>query len=48
MPSPESEQLVSEQVDLLVETYGDKGRQIIADAQAQADGINAYWEASNT
>jgi hypothetical protein len=45
VPSPESEQLVSDQVDLLVETYGDKGRQIIADAQAQADGINAYWEA---
>ncbi len=45
VPSPESEQLVSDQIDLLVETYGDKGRQIIADAQAQADGINAYWEA---
>ena len=26
-------------------TYGAKGRQIIADAQAYADGINAYWKA---
>jgi acyl-homoserine lactone acylase PvdQ len=45
VPSPATEQLVSDQVDLLVETYGDKGRQIIADAQAEADGINAYWAA---
>ena len=26
--------------------YGAKGRQIIRDAQAYADGINAYWEAT--
>ncbi|HET6685255.1 MAG TPA: penicillin acylase family protein [Jiangellaceae bacterium] len=45
VPSAATEQLVSDQVDLLVETYGDKGRQIIADAQAEADGINAYWAA---
>jgi hypothetical protein len=45
VPSPESERLVSDQADLIVETYGDKGRQIIADAQAEADGINAYWAA---
>jgi acyl-homoserine lactone acylase PvdQ len=45
VPSAATEQLVSDQVDLLVETYGDKGRQIIADAQAGADGVNAYWEA---
>jgi acyl-homoserine lactone acylase PvdQ len=45
VPSPATEQLVSDQVDLLVETYGDKGRQIVADAQAEADGINAYWAA---
>ena len=30
--------------DLIVQTYGDKGRQIIADAQAEADGINAYCD----
>ena len=45
VPSQATEQLVSDQVDLLVETYGDKGRQIIADAQAGADGVNAYWQA---
>jgi acyl-homoserine lactone acylase PvdQ len=45
VPSVATEQLVSDQVDLLVETYGDKGRQIVADAQAEADGINAYWAA---
>ena len=45
VPSPATEQLVSDQVDLLVETYGDKGREIVADAQAEADGINAYWAA---
>jgi len=45
VPSAATEQLVSDQADLLVETYGDKGRQIIADAQAEADGINAYWAA---
>lgn len=45
VPSAATEQLVSDQVDLLVEAYGDKGREIIADAQAEADGINAYWAA---
>jgi hypothetical protein len=45
VPSPATEQLVSDEVDLLVETYGDKGREIIADAQAEADGVNAYWAA---
>ncbi len=46
VPSAEAEQLVTDQVDLLVETYGDKGREIVADAQAQADGTNAYWVAN--
>ncbi len=46
VPSAASEALVSEQVELLVDTYGDKGRQIIADAQAEVDGINAYAEAN--
>jgi len=45
VPSAATEQLVSDQVDLIVETYGDEGRQIIADAQASADGVNAYWQA---
>ena len=33
---------------LIVKTYGAKGRQIIADAQAYADGINAYWQGRTT
>jgi len=47
VPSPETEALVTRQRDLLVETYGDKGREILTDAQAYADGINAYWQANN-
>jgi acyl-homoserine lactone acylase PvdQ len=46
VPSPETEALVTQQVDLLVETYGDEGRQIVADAQALADGANAYAESA--
>ena len=45
VPSAAAEQLITDQVDLLVETYGDKGREIVADAQAEADGITAYFEA---
>lgn len=45
-PSAEAEALVSAQADLLVELYGDEGRQVLADAQAYADGINAYWAAN--
>jgi hypothetical protein len=47
VPSPATEALVEAQKDLLVQTYGDKGRQILADAQAYADGVNAYWKANN-
>jgi Penicillin amidase len=46
-PSPEAEALVTQQKQLLVDTYGDKGREILSDAQAYADGINAYWAANN-
>ena len=42
VPSAATEQLVTDQVNLLVELYGDEGRQIIAEAQAYADGYNAY------
>lgn len=45
VPSAQTEQLVTDQQKLLVATYGDKGRQIIADAQAEADGVNAYFTA---
>ncbi len=45
-PSAEAEALVTAQVQLLIDEYGDEGRQIIADAQAYADGINAYQNAN--
>ena len=45
-PSPETEALVTRQVELIKETYGAKGEQIIADAQAYADGVNAYWQST--
>ena len=46
IPSAATEQLVTDQVDLIVEVYGDEGREIVADAQAYADGMNAYEEAN--
>src|SRR5262245_45730822 len=46
-PSPEAEALVTQQKQLLVDTYGAKGQEILSDAQAYADGINAYWAANN-
>lgn len=46
VPSAQAEALVTAQQDLIIQTYGDKGREIIADAQAEADGINAYWAAT--
>jgi acyl-homoserine lactone acylase PvdQ len=46
-PSAATEALVTQQAQLLVDTYGDKGREVLADAQAYADGINAYWTANN-
>jgi acyl-homoserine lactone acylase PvdQ len=48
VPSAQTEALVTQQRQLLVDTYGNKGRQIIADAQAYADGINAYLKATNS
>lgn len=45
-PSPEAEALVAAQVELLKTEYGAEGRQVIADAQAYADGLNAYNEAN--
>jgi hypothetical protein len=46
VPSEECEQLVTDQVDLLVEVYGEEGQEIVDDAQAFADGMNAYSEAN--
>ena len=47
IPSAETEALVTRQRRLLVKTYGDKGRRIVADAQAYVDGANAYARAHN-
>jgi acyl-homoserine lactone acylase PvdQ len=47
-PSAEAEALVTEQVDLLKNRYGAPGRQVIADAQAYADGVNAYLQSVNS
>lgn len=47
VPSAAAEQLVTDQIALLVEEYGDEGQEIIDDAQAYADGVNAYWAAND-
>jgi hypothetical protein len=47
VPSPETEALVTRQRRLLVRTYGERGRQILRDAQAYVDGGNAYAKAHN-
>ena len=47
VPSAYTEGLVTAQQKLLVQTYGAKGQQILDDAQAYADGINAYNTANN-
>jgi len=46
VPSAEAEQLVTDQVALIIDTYGEEGEEIIADAQAYADGVNAYQAAN--
>lgn len=48
VPSAATEQLVTDQVQLLIDTYGDEGQEIVADAQAYADGMNAYWAAQGS
>ena len=45
-PSEATEQLVSDQVQLILDTYGAEGEEIIADLQAYADGLTAFWEAN--
>jgi hypothetical protein len=46
VPSAATEQILTNEAELIVKTYGDKGRQIIADLQATADGITAYNQAN--
>ncbi|MEZ5259780.1 MAG: penicillin acylase family protein, partial [Ilumatobacteraceae bacterium] len=43
VPSAATEQLVTDQVQAIRDAYGDEGEQILADAAAYADGLNAYW-----
>jgi acyl-homoserine lactone acylase PvdQ len=45
-PSEATEQLVTDQIQLIIDTYPDEGEEIIADAQAYADGATAYNEAN--
>jgi acyl-homoserine lactone acylase PvdQ len=47
VPSAQSRALVDQERQLLLTTYGAKGQQIIDDAQAYADGVNAYRAANN-
>src|SRR4051812_1767770 len=42
VPSAATEQLVTDQVQRIVDTYGAKGRDMLAEMQAEADGITAY------
>ena len=46
VPSPQAEALVTKQRKLIVKQFGKKGRQILRDAQAYADGLNAYAKAT--
>ena len=46
VPSAATEQLVTDQIQVILDTYGDEGEEIISDAQAYADGLTAYWEAN--
>jgi acyl-homoserine lactone acylase PvdQ len=45
VPSEAAEDLVREQVQLLRDTYGDEGEEMVAEMQAYADGANAYYAA---
>jgi hypothetical protein len=47
VPSAAAEQLVTDQIQVILDTYGAEGEEIIADAQAYADGLTAYWEAND-
>ncbi len=46
-PSADAEALVTAQKQLLLDTYGPKGQEILNDAQAYADGVNAYLASTN-
>lgn len=47
-PSAATEQLVTDQVELLIEEYGEEGEEILADATAYAEGLTAYWASTGS
>jgi acyl-homoserine lactone acylase PvdQ len=48
VPSAQSEDLVTAQQGKLVQAYGRKGREILSDLSAYADGITAYFKKSGS
>ena len=46
-PSAATEQLVTDQIQVILDEYGEEGEEIISDAQAYADGVTAYYEAND-
>ncbi len=46
VPSAATEQLLTDQIVLIVQTYGDKGWQIIQDLMAEAEGMTAWFDAN--
>ncbi len=48
VPSVATEQLITDQVQLIIDTYGDKGREMIREMQAEADGMTAFFRASGS
>jgi len=47
VPSAATEQLVTDQVQVILDTYGEEGEEIVADIEAYTDGANAYIEAND-
>ena len=45
VPSAATEQLVTDQVDLIKRTYGARGDEMLAEMRAEADGMTAYFQA---
>jgi acyl-homoserine lactone acylase PvdQ len=45
VPSAATEQLVTDQVDLIKRTYGARGVEMVSEMQAEADGMTAYFHA---
>jgi len=45
VPSAATEQLITDQVDLIKKTYGARGQEMLGEMQAEADGMTAYFAA---